>query len=861
MKKAVAKGMQKGWFTRLLARESFSPFLFYDYYDEESCTYVTQDGQYGYAWEIRPVAFAGASTEKTIKGILQAAFPDGAVTQVMTFADPFITPIVERYGNKKRRIAPQDPSDTEGRAAAKIIDDNIRSFQNHILQNVDGMAQTSNVPIRNFRTLIFTKSPEPIHVDTRSSIEEGLSQFGCHHLVADGPQGLVAFQRRFFSMMKEEAPGHVDPTQPLRAQVIDAGYPISFNSDGDDKLVKVGAQFGRCLTPKTLPKEIDMLRMNRVLGGLHGVHDDPNQITSPFIWMVAFVHGDPKGEIGKKASIVTTQKGAGTFAARIKKHADEYLWAMDQLDEQPFLAVIPVLWIFGATEEKARDAAQRAKRLFDKEQFVMQEEGYLTQVLLPMVTPFGVNISGNNVALLDRHFYLPLDACVPLANVQGDFRGAGREVQMLLGRKGQLLGFDLFDPHLNNHNFVVAAESGAGKSFFLNAMLSNYYADGAKVRIIDIGYSYKKQCFMNGGCYIDLGDPDNVPVLNPFDTGNVGGADDLHLSMEVATTVLQLMATSATKSQLNDDQVGLLKAATSYVFASGRNLEGVDAVNDFLLRFEELARREDQQFAVYLKEVAIGLAWKLKSFASDGEYGKYFTGRSTLDISRDDWVVLELESLKDKKQLFPVVVMQVLNLVTQDLYLSNRQDQRFILFEEAASFLGNMGGDMTPLFAAVIEAGFRRARKYGGSMGVVLQSVNDIKGFKDVGDVIWENSATKFLLQGKSYRKAASDKLIPYEGLALELLDSVTNNKPKYSEIFIDSTLGMGVARLIVDPHSYWLYTSDAKEVARYNALINHGLSPADAIEILVNGEDQAVLNRIRSEAAQLAGQYHHAAE
>jgi hypothetical protein len=42
------------------------------------------------------------------------------------------------------------------------------------------------------------------------------------------------------------------------------------------------------------------------------------------------------------------------------------------------------------------------------------------------------------------------------------------------------------------------------------------------------------------------------------------------------------------------------------------------------------------------------------------------------DISQDEFVVLEVDGLRSRKELFKVVVLQIINAVTQDLYLSDR---------------------------------------------------------------------------------------------------------------------------------------------------------------------------------------------
>src|SRR3546814_969679 len=69
----------------------------------------------------------------------------------------------------------------------------------------------------------------------------------------------------------------------------------------------------------------------------------------------------------------------------------------------------------------------------------------------------------------------------------------------------------------------------------------------------------------------------------------------------------------------------------------------------------------------HLKPVARELAFNLRDFGSDGAYGHFFNGPSTFDISADEFVVLELERLKAMPDLFTVIVMVVVNAVTQEL--------------------------------------------------------------------------------------------------------------------------------------------------------------------------------------------------
>lgn len=807
----------------MVERERFSDFLPWVRYDFDRNYYTTIDDSFGYIFEIEPATYADESVVEAMNGMMNIAFEKGTIVQFVLFADPYLGDFMTRFMGAKTR-------------GQKLVTDNAAHFVRHILDNQEGMDQLYGIPIRNFRTFICVKSKKPLSEDLVSVTEEQLKRFGVRRVLPGGNEGLLATFRRFFSDMRASRTGQYDQGKAIRKQVLDAGAAIEFG----EKNVRFGGHFGRCLTPQAQPTQVTPHSINRLAGGMMGLIDDAEQITGPFMICMNVIFDDPTLEISAKSQVVTMQRAGGAVAQQLSKMVEEYHWAVDAIKGEKFVRILPSVWVFGFDEQELRDNVARVRRLYESQQYAMQEESYLSKPLFIASLPLGLYLGKSNLKTLDRDFVVPAKTAAVMAPVQGDFRGAGRPVQVFVGRKGQICGFDLFNARTNNFNFLVSAESGAGKSFLLNNLVYQYYAAGSAIRIIDIGYSYQKNCQLLGGRFIDVGG--EQVVLNPFDVSG-GDAQDKELAIQTASDVLALMATSAAGSALNDTQINLLKSAAKWVFKEGRHIKGIDAAREYLMTFPLHASDADKEAADVLKESAQLLGFNIQGYCSDGEYGHFFNGPSTLHIQNDDFVVLELEKLRNYKQLFSVLVIQVLNSVTQDLYLSDRERARFILFEEAAAFLkDNMAGSMSRTFAGVIEAGFRRARKYKGSFGIVLQSVLDLESFGDVGQVVWENAATKFLLQGQSYDKAADKKVIPYDGFALELLKSVRNNKPNYSEMFIQSPYGCGVARLVVDPHSYWINTSDPSDVARFNRLVGKGLTPAQAIDVLVEDRESEIL-------------------
>ena len=826
-------------FTRLrqsVARDRFSDFLPLVAWDESEEAFLCLDDGFGYAWELVPSAYMFAHVHQALLGLLNIHFDPGTVLQIHSFADPLIDAALDGFLDLKTRPDP-------------LIQASARRTADYLGMGRHGLRALHGIPLRDFRTILSVKTRRPMASDMKRQIEEQLDKLGITRLA---PEETVSFYRRIFNGVYTGAPGVFTSeanaqgsVPPIRKQIIDAGPDLLF--DGPE--VFLGNQVARCLTPKSPARRISAERANRLTGGMRGSAEDSDQIGGPFLYTLNVLFDHSAFEIHKRAQVLSAQKAAGSFAVEVGKQIEEIGWVLDEAGNSKFVRVIPTVWVFGRDSAHAREMAARAKRLWESEPlpFMMQEESYLNPILLPMSLPFGLYPDNRTMRMLERDFRMPVKAAVLLSPIQTDFRGGGRPALLYTGRKGQLITLDLFDPRINNYNFIVSAESGAGKSFLLNNLCQQYYAQGALIRIIDIGGSYRKLCTLCSGRYIDIGE--EQLVLNPFDMGFALDGEDKQSAISMAVAIVAEMANAATRKGVSTSEWNLLKSAVQWTIDEGHAEEGIDAVRAWLGAYPEFAA-SDLDRVDHLVPVARELAFNLRDFASEGAYGHFFNGPSTFDIASDEFVVLELERLKAMPDLFNVIVMVVVNAVTQELYLSARDRPRFVLCDEAAQFMTKTEGQDLSRLAEAFGQGYRRARKYQGSFGIVLQSMNDLLLFGGTGQVILENAATRFLLQGSTYDKAVENKILDYSGFVLELLKSVRNSKPHYSEVFIDSPLGLGIARLVVDPFSYWINTSAPQEVAAFEAKLRLGKSPLEAVCELA-GVDAAEILGPRAEAAE----------
>ncbi len=818
-------GMTVAELQEMTYRNKFSDYLPWVAYDAESRTYINIDDTAGFLWECAPLAFAGEKTETTLQALFRIDFPEGSILQFILYADSHIDPFLHSYRQCKTRENP-------------IIRNTTEAACRYFREGTKGLPSLSGIPIRNFRLFVSAKLPvdakgiparkfEEIH----ATIEETLRGASLYP-EAVSPHSLLDWMRRLFNADPSLNNDRYDETVPIRKQVILAETGITKNASS----MRIGERTFRCTTPRLFPKEVDLFQTNQLFGGCWGLVSDGDQIKTPFLYTLNILFHDMKAHLHKKCNIVLWQKGVGSFARSLLRKQEEFQWATDELEKKGgnrFLRVLPMLWVWDSDEKTASESVTRAKRIWESQGYLMQEDKGILPVLFLSSLPFGLYDKGANVDHLDRDFIAQSDSIGAVLPVQSDFAGGGAPVLMFIGRKGQLCGLNIFDKRANNHNIYVAATSGSGKSFFVNYLAYNYYGSYAIIRIIDIGGSYKKIAKMFKGRYLDFKESEKI-CLNPFTNVSRKNEEDLQGDLSViAPIVLQMIysVTGAPPPESAETAMTLIKSAVKWAWDTEGNDAKIDTVFEYLRRFPKYMA-EDFESNDAFKQLSQTLAFNLMEWTSGHTFGRLFNGKSTFDISQDEFVVLELEHLKPRKELFKVVTLQVLNEVTRDLYLSDRLRPRMVIFDEAWQFL-ETGADSMAL-RDVIKEGYRRVRKYRGSFAIITQSLLDSKMFGSVGDVIRGNSAFRFYLESVDFEKAREEKLIDYDPFTMKLLKSTKSSRPKYSEIFMDTPFGCGVVRLVVDSFSYYIYTSDGAEVAEIEAMVNKGMPYEEAIKEMV---------------------------
>jgi conjugal transfer ATP-binding protein TraC len=196
--------------------------------------------------------------------------------------------------------------------------------------------------------------------------------------------------------------------------------------------------------------------------------------------------------------------------------------------------------------------------------------------------------------------------------------------------------------------------------------------------------------------------------------------------------------------------------------------------------------------------------------------------------------------LKGKPHLQVIVLLQLIYQITQDLYLGDRSIPKLILVDESWDLFNK--GDV----AAFMISAYRRARKYGGAIGIITQSISDLYANETVGLPMLENSAWLILLaqKGESIDFMEKAGRLSLNSAGFRLLKTVQTVRGRYSEIFLytstyNGAVAAGIGRLIVSRFSQLLYSTDARDLTAINKYRSRGMSLPDAIQAVVQEEQQ----------------------
>ncbi len=403
-----------------------------------------------------------------------------------------------------------------------------------------------------------------------------------------------------------------------------------------------------------------------------------------------------------------------------------------------------------------------------------------------------------------------------LMPLQGEWQGTKSPGMMLVGRRGQIFYWSPFDNNEGNYNTCVVGRSGSGKSVFMQELMTSMLGMGGRVFVLDVGRSFEKTVKLLKGTFVEFSTHSPI-CINPFSSIPSNDSEAASDGLAMLKPILSLMA--APKEGTTDLEDTYLEQALQEVWNKKQNMATITDVANFLLTLEPANRRGNSD------SVATTLGKRLRPYTEEGSYGRFFNGPANIDLS-DSLVVVEMEELKERKDLQSVIVQMVILQITNSIYMGDRKTPSCLILDEAWDMLR---GAQSGVF---IETAARRLRKYFGGLVVGTQSINDFYATPGA-QAAFDNADWMCLLSQKdeSIEMLKNSKRLSMDPAMERTLRSLHTEQGKYAEIMIKAPKGFAVGRLFLDPFSKILYSTKANEFAAVQGLVDQGLSLKEAIQ------------------------------
>lgn len=810
--------------SRLFQRESLSDYLPWISEIEPGIFYL-QDGSLGFVFELAPLPVATEETAKVLEELYNnQEVPEGTVFEFFLFASPDISQTIERWASLRTRggifeeitlLRKKFYKEAAKTGFFSDYDFKPRDFRLFFSLNTPAPGETIN-PLRALWMNISkkAKSIKEVSIEEIKKLMEivrnSLNSAYIPNITLDANSFIDILVPIFNSF--EAQTFLFDPKLMIKKQIIHRDTSII----REDSKILINERPCRVFTIANYPDAFHISNVGELVGDKFEIS---KQITCPFSIVVKVIKEDfmkmkrnvnVKGGISQKQSI-----GAlSYFFPSVSMRAEEYRYAMSALEKNKMLAKgFYSIILYAKDNSELERATRQLETIYIHKGFHlhMEKEMNLANFLVSFPLSYrpilcgGESLNGDRRNFLRREYTAFTNNFASLSPVEAEWKGTRTPTLIFFGRKGQIMKIDLFDSQ-TGYNGLIVGETGGGKSFLANELIMNYLSQGAKVWVVEIGRSYERTCQFAGGKTIVFRE-DSSWDLNPF--SSVVEVDSEEFSFMVP--IFSKMASPSREP--TDIEKSFIEQAVRGAWETNGPNASVEDVRKVLETFNDTRAKD--------------LASMLYPWSPKGRFGRFFAGNQPLEMEGSSFLFMDLEGLKDKKEVLAVILLLLLYRIKREVYFGSPALRKIVLLDEAWDLLND------PMTANFMEHGYRRFRKYFSSIIIVLQGLNDLYN-NPHGRTIAENSAFRFFLpqRPESIEMLQREAKLDVGEYELKLIKDLRTVPRKFSEIYIQASgFGGDIGRLIVDPFTYMLYTTKPDERAYVDKLIESGLSVRDAIK------------------------------
>lgn len=777
-------------------RPSLAAFLLYDSFDPEAAIFVHRDGSLAALWELgmKDTEAAGPAELESLSSRIADFFrhlPAGSAAQFILTADRDIKEPLARFEEGLARNSPLRPL-----FAAHLENLRTLSFRH---EGSSFVARRLRVlfALRDFPT--FGGAPEGLQaayararerfLESASAVENLFAELGLPWKRLDADAAVDLLFRTLNPLRAQGAPPRRLRTDlPIRDQLVRT--PVRF--DYRTGVLDLGGRFFHVLSMVQVPERTFPGMLTRPLPAAPGVLELLPEATV-VLNLGLLDDAQARRRLEKRDAFAWRQLQGPRRKldlVRIKEDAESALGEL--LSGRRALAVRLHLLVSGASPEEALEKSRAASSALDRLGIEMVEEEALGFSLFLQCLP-GLYDPGCDRGL-KRAFTMISSNVADLVPLYGSFLGTRTPEILLQNRRGEPVGFSIFDSDVAPHA-IVTGVSGAGKSFFMNYLLASAALRGAHVVVLDRGHSYRNLCELLGGQYVNF-DPDRPLRMNPVGAAEAMTKERLLFVKDILSEMCAQGEEPIRKEERTVLENAVLRAAEKR--RSGELF--LSHVYEALLEEARLAPRS-------LARDFERLSLSLKPFVGNGAYAGFFDGPSAIDFS-SPFTVFELGDLALRREVAPALLMAILHNVAG--FASEPRNlalRKVVVLDEAWTLL------QSPATARFVENALRTYRKLNAAAIMVTQQVSDFQGAS--GAAIRANAPNRIFLRQTPETVQAMEALFELSPEVKEALAGLVTAKGRFSELLIETPTARGVARLVPSRELHAAFSTDGEDRAR----------------------------------------------
>ena len=772
-----------------LRHTSLADILPYRFFDTKNNLFVN-DSSVGFLWEITPFVGFDDQSYKSLCSLFQYILPEGSSLQCTMMASPHI----QAYTNNWVQQRPEGLMRTLAKKRAVFLCNlpGVRSFTAALSLSIPQALYNTSTQKSTF--LKAAHDLESLIVSLAGTITPATPTF----------LNTILSNIAVFSFTCP--PATWNPRSPINTQCIPRGYRLTVHEKSLQGHYRDSSLAATFYTATQFPDQWSCSAMGTLLGA-----QDNNllQIKTPFFISYG-VHIPNEHTLRSRVltKCAQVEKQANSPLAKwipsLAKEALEWSHVRAQCEQgQRIVRTRLQVGLWGQHTDVLQ-AENSLYTLFRRHHFNLEKDTYtmLPALIscLPMTWSEGIARDSKRFNTLKTTLSHEPPLLLPL---QGDWQGTPSPGLLLVSRRGQIASWCPFDNNMGNYNVCVIGRSGSGKSVFMQDLALTNLSRGGHVFVIDVGRSFEKIGKLLGARYISFSARSPVS-LNPFSFITQGMEDMLSLIKPILCTM------ASPSNSLEDIEVALLDKALHSTWNTHHEHTTITLIAHTLINQNTPLTHH--------------LATKLFPYTKDGPYGGFFHGEGAL-LGHHPFVIVEMEELKERKDLQAVLVQMIITSITSSLYCGNRLTPTHIILDEAWDLL--RGGTS----ADFIETAARRLRKYRGSLVVGTQSPHDF--FQSPGaQAAFDNSDWVCFLSQKpdTVSALARSGRFALNAHLEESIKSLHTVQGSYAEVLIYGPHGYAILRLMLDRFSQMLFTTKPEEFAFIHELMSAGVPLMEAL-------------------------------